>query len=121
MCEVTFGEYLYTMDYYVLVLVTPLLKFFYFVSSLECLIFYLFVLSYIVANVCVCAGDCLDSTVLKGSRYTPGPPEKLQVSLGWRTEGGRHGEKAGLTPVVNASWRIRDDGKRGRGLRWMGG
>lgn len=58
----------------------------------------------------------MDSGWLKSNSYTPSAPEKLQVSLGWRTVGG------GEVPVVNASWMIRDDGERERGReggRWV--
>lgn len=48
----------------------------------------------------------MDSTWLKVHSYTPSSPEELRVSVDTRND-----EKDQLQPVVNVSWKIKDDGE----------
>ncbi|KAF3859444.1 hypothetical protein F7725_021843 [Dissostichus mawsoni] len=49
--------------------------------------------------------DCLDKGWLKVYKYTPSHPEDLQVSVDTRGDESGH-----LQPVLEASWKLRDDG-----------
>ncbi len=56
--------------------------------------------------VCVCTGNCLDSGWLLSHDYTPSGPEELQASVGIRQDAAGH-----LQPVLEATWKIKDDGE----------
>lgn len=56
--------------------------------------------------VCVFAANCLDKRWLKVHDYTPSNPEDLRVSVDVRPD-----EAGLLQPVLEASWKLKDDGE----------
>lgn len=56
--------------------------------------------------VCVFAANCLDKRWLRVHDYTPSNPEELQVSVHVRPD-----EAGLLQPVLEASWKLKDDGE----------
>ncbi|XP_022071503.1 interleukin 17 receptor A1a [Acanthochromis polyacanthus] len=56
-------------------------------------------------NCTVSTGNCLDRGWLKSHKYTPSAPEELQVSVDTRQDEAGH-----LQPVLNATWKLRDEG-----------
>uniref|UniRef100_A0A3Q3J1W6 SEFIR domain-containing protein n=1 Tax=Monopterus albus TaxID=43700 RepID=A0A3Q3J1W6_MONAL len=50
-------------------------------------------------------GNCMDRTWLNVNEYTPSSPEELQVSVDTRRD-----ETGNLQPVLNATWKLKDDG-----------
>lgn len=56
--------------------------------------------------MCAFAANCLDKRWLKVHDYTPSNPEDLQVSVDVRPD-----EAGLLQPVLEASWKLKDDGE----------